>query len=122
MRFYSSYSRVPELAGLTRKQRKLVYRCALEAFFSDQPSSIWVCTAVVGGSVLVGALAGWVVVACTGLAGPAWWQTKWFIVALSGLTAALIGNFVGQHWITARLRPYLRRVLEKRGLEIAQIK
>jgi hypothetical protein len=66
-------------------------------------------------------LAGWLGAAKTALAGPAWWQTKWFVVALSGLVAAAIGNFVGNQWLTAQLRPYFRRVLEKRSSEISQI-
>src|SRR5512141_2898595 len=91
MNVYFSYSRVPELARLTPKQRKLVYRCAMEALFSDQPSTLWVCIAIFWGSLLVGALAGWLAAAPTGITGPAWWQTKWFIVALAGVAGAVIG-------------------------------
>jgi hypothetical protein len=121
MKVYFTYRRIPELAGLTARQRKLVYRCALEAFFADNPSSIQVCTVIMSASILVGVLAGWLVATRTCLTGPAWWQTKWFVVALSGLAAAALGNFAGNQWMTARLRPYLRRVLERRSLEIAQI-
>ena len=121
MNIYLSNSWVPELAGLTPKRRKMVYRCAMEALFSDRPSTIWVCTVVVWGSVLAGALIGWVVAGRTGLTTPSWWQTKGAIVTLSGLAGGAIGNFIGTQWITARLRPYFRRVLDKRNLEIAQI-
>jgi hypothetical protein len=38
-----------------------------------------------------------------------------------GLASGAIGNFVGNQWLTARLRPYFQRVLEKRSSEISQI-
>ena len=121
MKIYFPNSRIPELAGLTPRQRKMVYRCGLEALLSDQPSTIWVCTAILWGSVLVGVLAGWLGAAQTQITASVWWQTRWFIVALSGLVAAAIGNFVGNQWLTVKLRPYFQRVLEKRSSEISQI-
>jgi hypothetical protein len=93
----------------------------MQALFSNQPSTIWVCAAVLWGSVLVGAVAAWLVAAQTGVSGLAWWQSKWFLMALSGLAGAAIGNLVGNQWLTAQLRPYFRRVLEKRSSEISQI-
>lgn len=121
MKIYITYRRIPELVALTPAQRKLVYRCALTAFFADNPSSMQVCTLIMLGSILPGLLAGWLVAAQIGLNGPAWWQTKWFAMALSGVVAAVIGNTIGNQWLTARLRPYLRRVLDKRSDELAQI-
>jgi uncharacterized membrane protein YeaQ/YmgE (transglycosylase-associated protein family) len=121
MKLYFPNSRIPELAGLTPRQRKLVYRCGLQALLSDQPSTIWVCSAILGGSILVGALAGWLAAAQTGLQGSAWLQTKWSVVALSGLAGSAIGNLVVNQWLTSQLRPYLQRVLEKRSSEISQI-
>jgi hypothetical protein len=43
------------------------------------------------------------------------------VVSACGLAAAMIGTFVDGQFLTARLRPYFRRVLEERKDELAQI-
>ncbi len=47
--------------------------------------------------------------------------SKSLVIAASGLVGALVGVFIGTQILTAQLRPYLRRVLEERKDEIAQI-
>jgi outer membrane lipoprotein SlyB len=115
MSLYFTLSQVPELAGLTRRQRRLVYQCALQALFAEQPSTVWVGGPWITGGILAGALAG-LAVAAAGLS-----QSKLLIIAAGGLAGALLGTFIGAQLVTARLRPYYRRVLEERKDEIAQI-
>ena len=117
MTFYFTLSQVPELAGLTRRQRRLVYRCALEALFAEEPSTVWLGGPWITGGILTGALAGWLVVAAAGLA-----HSKLLVIAAGGLAGALVGIFIGGQLFNARLRPYYRRVLEERKDEIAKIK
>ena len=115
MKIYFIYSQIPELAGLTRLRRKLVYQCALEALFRDQPSTMTLCSGWMFGSIAIGALAGWLTVASCRFSHPI------LVVAAGGVAGAIAGNFIGLQFLTARLRPYLRRVLEERKDEIARI-
>ena len=115
MKIYFIYSQIPELAGLTRLRRKLVYQCALEALLREQPSAMTVCSFWLFGCILIGALAGWLTVAGCHLSHPI------LIVASGGGAGAITGNFIGLQFLTVRLRPYLRRVLDERKDEIARI-
>jgi hypothetical protein len=120
MKLYFSKSQVPELAGLTRLRRRLVYQCGLEALLTEQPSMIWVCTLWLFGGLLSGALAGWMTVNRNGLSDSVGWEKKLLVVSACGVAGAMIGAFIGAQYLTARLRPYFRRVLEERKDEIAQ--
>ena len=115
MKIYFIYSQIPELVDLTRRRRKLVYQCALEALLRDEPSAMTACSFWLFGSISIGALAGWLTVASCQL------SHSILVVTAGGLVGALIGNLIGLQFLTARLRPYLRRVLEERKEEIAQI-
>ena len=117
MKFYFTPTQAPELAGLTRGQRKAVLRCALEAFFGEDPSRVWSAAPWLLGGLLGGALAGWGVAAAAG-SGHHWLLAT----GLGGVAGAALGNFIGTHLLTGQLRPYLRRVLEERGEEIARVK
>jgi uncharacterized membrane protein YeaQ/YmgE (transglycosylase-associated protein family) len=117
MKLYFSISQIPELAGLTRNQWKAVYRCGLEAFYADHPSRVWSGAPWILGGVLCGTFAGWMVVANNEHS-----YLKYLVMAAGGLIGALVGVFIGGQILTAQLRPYLRRVLEERKDEIAQIK
>ena len=57
MKFYFTPAQAPEMAGLTRAQRKAVLRCALEAFFGEDPSRVWSAAPWLLGGLLGGALA-----------------------------------------------------------------
>ena len=115
MKFYFVNSQIPELAGLTRLRRKLVYQCALEALLAEQSSIMKICSWWMFGSILIGVLAGWLTVAGCQLSHPI------LLVAAGGFAGGIIGNFIGVQFLNARLRPYLRRVLEERKDEIARI-
>ncbi len=115
MKFYFIYSKIPELVNLTRLRRKLVYQCALEALLRERPSAMTVCSFWFLGCILIGALAGWLTVTSCHLSHPI------LIATAGGGAGAIIGSFIGLQFLTARLRPYLRRVLEERRDEIAQI-
>jgi len=121
MKLYFSFSRIPELAGLTRPQRKAVYQCALEALFAEQPATLRVCTRWVFGGMLIGGLAGWLVAASLDRLPTAGWRKPLLVTAGGGLIGLMMGVFIGGQWMTARVRPYLRRVREERAAEIAQI-
>jgi uncharacterized membrane protein YeaQ/YmgE (transglycosylase-associated protein family) len=116
MRLYFTLSQVPELAGLTRQRRRLVYQCALEALFAEQPSSLWLGAPWLFGGILSGLLAGWLAITIKSLS-----HWKLIVMTASGLAGALVGIFIATQILTARLRPYFRRVLEERKDEIAQI-
>jgi len=70
---------------------------------------IGVCTLCLFGSLLGGLLDGWMAVGRNVL-----------VVSACGLAGAMIGTFIGAQVLTARLRPYFRRVLEERKDELAQ--
>ena len=116
MNLYFSTSGIPELAGLTRGQRRAVFQCALEAFYDEQPSRVWLGAPWILGGILGGTLAGAVVFAGNGLS-----HSKLLVIAACGLAGAALGTFISAQFQTAQLRPYLRRVLEERSEEIAQI-
>ncbi len=116
MKLYFSYSQIPELAGLTLRRRKLVYQCALEALFAEQPSAVWMGAPWMLGGVSSGALAGWLVVAGLGLA-----HSPLLVITVFALVGLMTGIFIATQLLHARLRPYLRRVLEERQDEIARI-
>jgi len=115
MKLYFSKSQVPELAGLTPLRRKLVYQCALEALLTEQPSTIRICSFCLFGGILIGALAGWMTVIGNGPAH------SLLVVTACGFAGAMTGVLIGAQFLTARLRPYVRRVLEERKDELAQI-
>lgn len=68
------------------------------------------------GGAVSGALAGWLVVAGLGLV-----HRQLLVIAAVALTGLMTGIFIATQLLTARLRPYLRRVLEERKDEIARI-
>ncbi len=115
MKLYFANSQIPELAGLTRPQRKAVYQCALETLLAERPSAVWDGAPWVFGGILSGVLAGWLVVTSNHL------SHLFLVVTAAGLAGVLVGIFIGTQILTARLRPYFRRVLEERQDEIAQI-
>ena len=116
MKFYLTPTQAPELAGLTRAQRKAVIRCALEAFFGEDASRVWSSAPWLFAGLLSGVLAGWVVAAVTGFM-----HFKILAAVVGGLGGAASGNFIAAHFMTERLRPYLQRVLEERWEEIERI-
>lgn len=115
MKFYFANSQIPELAGLTRLRRKLVYQCALQALLTEQPSTMTAGSCWLFGCILIGALAGGLTDTGCHFSHPI------LVVTVGGLVGALIGVFISTQFLTARLRPYLRRVLEERKDELAQI-
>ena len=117
MKLFFSISQIPELAGLTRHQRKAVYQCAMEAFYFERPSRVWFGAPWILGGMVGGILVGVIVVAVTGLS-----HSKLLVTIICGLAGAIICTFIGGQFHCAQLRPYLRRVLEERRDELARIK
>jgi len=115
MKIYFRNSHIPELSGLSRQRRKLVYQCALEALLREQFWTMFICATEVIGCALVGLLAGGWLRGQGDFSHP-----DWFLIA-GGLGGGLVGNFLGSQLLTARLRPYLRRVLTERRDEIDRI-
>ncbi len=68
------------------------------------------------GGIFSGAVAGYGLVTSLG-------QSHWklLVIAAFGLAGLITGIFIGTQLLTARLRPYLRRVLDERKDEIARI-
>lgn len=117
MKLYFSYRKIPELMGLTHHQQKAVYQCGLEAFLGEQPSRIWSGIPWLLGGIFSGSLAGWLLANRIGLSS----HSELLIAAAGGLLGILITSLIGAQIFNAQLRPYLRRVLEERKEEIAQI-
>jgi len=84
--------------------------------FCEDPSTLWLGLPWIRGGILSGALAAWLVAAGIGLS-----HGKPLVIAAGGLAGAIIGVFIGGQILTAKLRPYLRRVLEERQDEIARV-
>jgi hypothetical protein len=116
MHLYFSNSQIPELANLTRAQRKAVLKCALLAFYQEQPSKLWLGAPWLFGGASLGTLAGVALNAAAGLL-----HSRLLIISGCGITGAIIGIFIAGQLQTAQLRPYFRRVLEERRDEIARI-
>ncbi len=114
-------SKVPELAGLTPLRKKLVCQCAMAAFFAEEPAIIRVCACWVVGGILGGVVAGWMAVNGWSFANSAGREKNLLVLSVCGLAGAMIGSFIATPILNARLRPYIRRVLEERKDEIAQI-
>ena len=70
MKLYFSAAQLPELAGLTKPQRKAVLQCALEAFYFDDPSRVWFGAPWILAGIIGGAMIGWGVVCLAGLSHP----------------------------------------------------
>jgi uncharacterized membrane protein YeaQ/YmgE (transglycosylase-associated protein family) len=116
MKFYFTPTQAPELAGLSPGQRKAVLRCGLEAFLGEDSSRLWSSTFWLFAGLLGGALAGWALAAITDAT-----HFKILAAVAGGLGGAVSGNFIATHFMTERLRPYLKRVLEERREEIERI-
>jgi len=121
MKIYFTLAQVPEMAGLTRQKRKLVYQCALEALFAEQPAILWVCSRWLWGSLLGGVVVG-MAAATHGFAHWDGLRSRLLVPIVLGLAGGLIGAFFGGQRITALLRPYFRRVLEERKDELDRIR
>lgn len=115
MKLYFSSGQIPELAGLSRAQRKAVFQCALEAFYFDDLSRVWFGAPWIVAGIFGGAIIGWGMVSLTGFAHPK------LLITLCSLGGAAIAIFLATQINFTRLRPYLRRVVEERKNEIAKI-
>lgn len=115
MKLYFSSGQIPELTGLTRGQRKAVFQCALEAFYLEDTSRVWMGAPWMLAGIFGGAMIGWGAVSFTGASYPI------LLITVCGLGGAAIAIFLATQIHTAQLRPYLRRVLEERRTEIAKI-
>jgi hypothetical protein len=121
MSLHFSLSKVPELAGLTPLRKKLVCQCAMEALLAEEPALIRVGAFWVVGGILGGVVAGWMAVNGWSFSNSAGWAKNLLVLPVCGLAGALIGNLIANPIFHARLRPYIRRVLEERKEEIAQL-
>ena len=115
MKLYFKSAQIPELAELTRPQRKAVLQCALEAFYFEDVSRVWFGAPWIVGGIFGGAMIGWGMVSFAGFS-----HAK-LLITLFGLGGAAIGIFLATQINFTRLRPYLRRVVEERKNEIAKI-
>ena len=116
MKLYFTPAQIPELAGLTKRQRKAVVQCALQAYYHEDVSRVWFGIPWLLGGVLGGALLGYGVVSCTSLSHPK------LITGLCAVGGAVLALFLAGQVQFARLRPYFRRVLDERQSELAQLR
>lgn len=111
MRIYVSESRVPELAGLNRVQRRIIFRRALKAMTDEKPTRKWVPVLFCSFGAL---LAFFTVTYLTGSISKspifeiddvfARMLVRYAVVLLCGLGS----GFIGQQILFSELRPYLR--------------
>jgi hypothetical protein len=116
MKLYITYSKMPEMAGLTPEQRKAVMRCGMEAYFAEDPSRVFFGTPWMLSGLLLGGVAAWLTTQGT---GPG--HARWLWVVLGALVGAGLATFVVGQFVAARLRPYFRRVRDERREEIGRI-
>ena len=115
MTLYLTYRKIPEMAPLNPRQRKLVFECAMHALFAEQPGMVYKESPWLLGGIAGGALAGWLLFA-EGL----WPGHQWLLIGGLAFIGLLAGNTIGSHLMMVRLRPYFRRVLAERQDELAQ--
>ena len=115
MKLYFKSSHIPELARLTREQRKAVFQCALQAFYFEDPSRVWFGTGWILAGMLGGTIAEWGLVSLIDFSHPN------LLLSLCCLAGVVVSIFFAQQVHNECLRPYLRRVLEERREEIARI-
>jgi len=115
MKLYFTYNQLPEFEGLTPRQRKAIYGCALEAYLAEDSARLRFGVPWGLGGLFSGTMVGWGIVHLTGSAHPG------LLMTLCGLGGALLALFLAGPFQMAQLRPYLRRVLEERKDEIARI-
>jgi hypothetical protein len=121
MKLYFVLSQIPEMKPLSKRQRKAVYQGAMLALFAEQPAVMWT-----GGYWILGGLAGGAVAGRLAVAGGVAWQLGALgktlpVIIAGGVAGAVLGVFLGGQWMTKKLRPYYRRVLEERAEELARI-
>lgn len=112
MTFYFTDAQVPELAGLTKVQRRIVRRGAYEILCQEQPSARWM-----GGLFGIGGIfSGFIAI------GFAWFFTAYHsfeITLFSGILGGYMGGRVALHFYMIRLRPYLKRYIDGHRNEIS---
>jgi len=115
MKLSFSFKHDPALAGLTRRQKQAVLQCALEAFYREDDSRIWMGLRWLLGGILIGGLSGWGLVYLTQCS-----YVKLFI-AICAFAGAAVAIVIATQVHNTRMRPYLQRVLEERQDEIARL-
>jgi len=113
MQLYITDAKVPELAPLSRAQRKQVRQGAFSLLRGERPSTRWL-VGLPGG---IGTALGYMVGAgLSHLVAPNGWALV--ILFSAALVGGGVGSVIGLWCLTARLRPYFRRFIEEHGHEI----
>lgn len=115
MTLYLAESQIPELATLSRRQRRFVRQGAFAMLRSEQPSAASIC------GVLAGSFAAGLAVAGNGLSHVAGLEHKLIVMVAFGLAGAIVGAFIGAQLLTHRLRPYFRRFIQEHIDEIRAV-
>ena len=104
--------RVPELAGLTRQQRKIFLSLALHVLLKEKRSATLVplVLSCVGG--VIGCLLCVYQFESAGVSlGPDTFFSAILCSWVGSATGVMAGSLVGNAWVGHQLRPYLRKLL-----------
>jgi hypothetical protein len=112
MRVYWSLKSVPELAALTRKERRRVHEECLRRYFLHGPAS---CRSITAFLAHIFICACCLVVSISIFGGFGMKPNFWVFLA-SAFICAPVGMFVFSRVAIPYLRPFYREFIEKKGL------
>jgi len=116
MPIYFEDSLIPELANLTKRQRRIVVRGAAALFRRERPSDRW----KIGLPGSIGAVVGMGIGAALAQTIPENSTYRLVVVFGCGLIMGVIGGAVGAQLFINRLRPYFQRFIAEHGDELSR--
>jgi hypothetical protein len=109
MRIYWSLKSVPELAALTRKERRRVHEECLRRHFWRAPAS---CRSITAHLAQIFILAG-IMFVCISISGACGMKPNFWIFLVSAFIGMPAGSFVFSRIAIPVLRPFYREFIEK---------
>jgi hypothetical protein len=117
MTAYLSDAEVPELANLTKAQRKIVFRGAFDMLRQEHPAACWLIGLPGGISAALGSTIGWLAAYTL----PELSNYRLIVLFGFALILGCLGGAIGGQLHVRRMRPYYRRFIEQHMDEISRI-